>query len=272
MQSVEFTKKYFGTFLIVMSFDIDWSELESDARLNESIKTHLNSYLQSIDLPNYVSNLRILDFSLGKIAPKIILREISDPLDDFYTALNEDEAKTDDNTESGAHIRPSPNDIQFLTEVEYKGDLLITLAANLILHYPTANFMTLPVKLTISNIGMHSLCLIAYLAKQLFISFLCDVSDTVLDDNDSILDPTGPVLAPRRSLERILIVRSMKIETEIGQQYEGDGSILRSVGKLEQFLLEKFKDLLRKELGWPSWINLDFEDDTDSREDNSNKL
>lgn len=244
----------------LMSFDIDWTKIESDFSLNESIKCHLNSYLRSIDLPDYVSNLRILDFSIGKVPPNIILREISDPLEDFYQALNED-------IEEGAkRVEPNPNDIQFLTEVEYKGDLLITIAADLVLHYPTKSFMTLPVKLTISNIGIHSLCLLAYLSKQVFISFLCDVSDGTLDKNESILDTSGSLLAPRRSLERILVLRTMKIETEIGEQYQGEGSVLRSVGKLEQFLLENFKEVLRKELSWPSWINLDLldEDDDDS--------
>lgn len=245
-----------------MSFDIDWTKLESDSRLNKSIKSHLNSYLQSINLPSYVSNLRLIDFSIGKIAPNITLREISDPLDDFYQALNEEQ-------EGGKTLEPSPNDIQFLTEIEYKGDLLITLAADLVLHYPTEGFMTLPVKLTISNIGIHSLCLIAYLAKQLFISFVCDVSDTKLDNDESVLDPAGPVLAPRRSLERIFIIRSMKIETEIGEQYLGEGSVLRSVGKLEQYLLENLKDVLRKELSWPSWIDLDLGNDNEDDDDNN---
>lgn len=240
-----------------MSFDIDWSKIESDTRLNKSIKDRLNSYVQSINLPSYVDNLRILDFSIGKVAPHITLRKISDPLDEFYKALNEEQ-------EVGRTVEPSPNDIQLLTDIEYKGDLLITLAADLVLHYPTERFMTLPVKLTISNIGLHSLCLIAYLAKQVFISFVCDVSDERLDnDETSIIDPSGPLLAPRRSLERILIIRSMKIESEIGEQYLGEGSVLRSVGKLEQFLLENLKEVLRKELSWPSWINLDLSNDDD---------
>lgn len=249
-----------------MSFDIDWTKLESDSSLNESIKSHLNSYLQSIDLPDYVGNLRILDFSIGEVPPNIILREISDPLDEFYQALNEDIEEQ----ESARPIERSPNDVQFLTEVEYKGDLLITISADLVLHYPTKNFMTLPVKLTISNIGIHSLCLLAYLSRQIFVSFLCDVSDSALDKNESILDTSSSLLAPRRSLERILILRTMKIETEIGEQYQGEGSVLRSVGKLEQFLLENFKDVLRKELSWPSWINLDLSND-DEQEDSDNE-
>ncbi|QLG74394.1 hypothetical protein HG535_0G02770 [Zygotorulaspora mrakii] len=241
-----------------MSFEIDWSELESDVRLNESIRKHLNSYLETVSLPSYVGNLRILNFDLGKIAPNITLREISDPLNDFYEAISEDLEQSGSDTEK---VEKSPNDVQFLAEVEYNGDMLITVAADLVLNYPTTSFMTLPVKLTISNIGLHSLCLAASLQKQVFISFLCDVSDSRLDTQDSILDASGSLLAPRRSLEQMRLIRSMKIETEIGGPHEEEGSMLRSVGKLEEFLLEKFQELLRKELAWPSWINLDLSDD-----------
>lgn len=246
-----------------MSFDIHWGNLASDARLNKSIKDHLNTYLGSISLPSYVCNLRLLDFNLGKTAPNITLKEISDPLDEIYKGLNEDEPDV---------VTPSPNDIQFLVEVEYKGDLLVTLAADLVLHYPSENFMVLPVKLTISNVGLHSLCLVAYLSKHLLISFLCDISDADLDNKESLLDPNGHALYPRRSLERISIVRNMKIETEIGQQHSGEGSVLRSVGRLEQFLLEIFKNFLRKEVSWPSWIELDFNDDNEEDQEQSKDI
>ena len=89
---------------------------------------------------------------------------------------------------------------------------------------------------------------------------LCDVSDPVLDDVDCVLDPNGPVLLANKPLERISIIRSMKIETEIGDRFKDDGSTLRSVGQLEEFIVQKLKDFLRKELAWPSWVNLDFND------------
>ncbi|AJU11008.1 Mdm12p [Saccharomyces cerevisiae YJM1478] len=269
-----------------MSFDINWSTLESDNRLNDLIRKHLNSYLQNTQLPSYVSNLRVLDFDLGKVGPAITLKEITDPLDEFYDSIREETdqetEENNDNKEDSEHVcpdrtianhegpkddfeapvvMPSPNDIQFLLEVEYKGDLLVTIGADLVLNYPVEKFMTLPVKLSISDIGLHSLCIVACLSKQLFLSFLCDVSDPALDDNQTVLDPKGPILAATKPLERISIVRSMKIETEIGEQYQGQGSVLRSVGELEQFLFTIFKDFLRKELAWPSWINLDFNDD-----------
>ncbi|CCC69787.1 hypothetical protein NCAS_0D02060 [Naumovozyma castellii] len=246
-----------------MSFNINWSEIGSDASISEAVKDHLSSYLQNVSLPSFVNNLKITDFSFGAIAPTIILKEITDPLPDFYESVNEGLVEGDE----GWTI-PSPSDTQFLIEVEYKGDLFVTMSGELVLNYPSQEFIKLPIKLAVTNIGFHSLCLVAYLAKQIFVSILCDVSDPILDEQNSepLLDPNGTFMAPKKPFERISIIRSMNIDTEIGQQYQGEGSTLKNVGKLEQFLLEKFKDLLRKEIAWPSWINLDLSGDNNEEE------
>ncbi|AET38555.1 ERMES complex subunit MDM12 Ecym_3041 [Eremothecium cymbalariae DBVPG len=243
-----------------MSFDINWNKVNEDPKVNQNIKDFLNSYLESIVLPSYVNNIQMTKFKLGELPPNIILKKIDDPLHEFYEAVA---------AETGS-IGDRKSDLQFLVEVDYKGDMLIEISAELVLNYPSPNFMRLPVKLTISDIGLHSLCLISYLQNQLFISFLCDVSDPILDDAETILDTTGPTFLGSKSLDRISLIRSMKIQTEIGQQDVGEGTILRSVGKLEQFLSDIFKNMLRKEAAWPSWINLDFneyeEDDEDDEE------
>lgn len=257
-----------------MSFEINWEKLSSDSDLTSNIREGLNGYFQELELPSYVRAIELVDFGFGKIAPNITLREISSPLQDFYDAVNE-EYEEDNETSSEMHGRDGQNvgesgeeavvekketDTQFLIEFEYKGDMSLTLMAELVLNYPVERFMTLPLKISISNIGLHSLCVVSYLAKQVFISMLCDVSDPVLDDVDCVLDPNGPVLLANKPLERISIIRSMKIETEIGDRFKDDGSTLRSVGQLEEFIVQKLKDFLRKELAWPSWVNLDFND------------
>lgn len=263
-----------------MSFEIDWKKLSSDVQLNEKIKEGLNRYFKAIQLPSYVSGIELLDFGFGKIAPNVVLRDISSPLQEFYDAINEeidaeneedgvgdDSADDNDNDSNDGDELPNPHverkesDVQFLMELEYKGDISLTLTAELVLNYPVEKFMTLPLKITISSIGLHSLCLISYVSNQLFVSMLCDVSDPILDDVDCVLDPNGPVLLTNRPFERISIIRSMKIETEIGDEYKEDGSTLRSVNQLEEFIKQKMKDFLRKELAWPSWINLDFNEE-----------
>ncbi|KAL3231672.1 Mitochondrial distribution and morphology protein 12 [Nakaseomyces bracarensis] len=258
-----------------MSFEIDWKKLTSDQQLNDKIKEGLNRYFKAIQLPSYVSGIELIDFGFGKISPNVVLRDISSPLQDFYDAINEEideeNSISDENydgtssDETGAeerqHVERKESDVQFLMELEYKGDISLTLTAELVLNYPVEKFMTLPLKITISSIGLHSLCLISYVSRQLFVSMLCDVSDPILDDVDCVLDPNGPVLLTNRPFERISIIRSMKIETEIGDQYKEDGSTLRSVNQLEEFIKQKMKDFLRKELAWPSWVNLDFNEE-----------
>ncbi|AAS51215.2 ACL013Cp [Eremothecium gossypii ATCC 10895] len=234
-----------------MSFDINWNKINEDSTINQRARAFLNEHLESLQLPSYVSNIKMTDFKLGTIPPRITLKQIDNPLDDFYEALRLE----------GASIGGRDTDVQFLMEVDYKGDMLIELSAELVLNYPSPNFMQLPVKLTISDIGIHSLCLVAYLQRQLFISFLCDVSDPALDNVESPLDSNGPAFLGSKAVERISLIRSIKIQTEIGPQDLSEGTILRSVGKLEQFLSDVFKNLLRKEAAWPSWINLDFNED-----------
>jgi distribution and morphology protein 12 len=45
----------------------------------------------------------------------------------------------------------NPNDVQLEFQVSYRGDMSITIRTDLILNYPTPNFMSLPVKLTLKG-------------------------------------------------------------------------------------------------------------------------
>ncbi|SCU91186.1 LAFA_0F02322g1_1 [Lachancea sp. 'fantastica'] len=271
-----------------MSFEINWEDVGEDPVINNSIKAFLNSQLQAIALPSYVNSLQVTDFRLGHIPPKITLREITDPLSEFYEHVAEEEERTkskehsqdggDDenssndepnknNAESDPKTRRNQSDLQFLVEVDYKGDMAIDVNAELALNYPSPSFMSLPVKLSITDLGVHVLCLVAYLSKQMFISFLCDVADPILDARESTIDSGSSVFLGKKSLERISLIRSIKIESEIGEQNNVEGSVLRSVGKLEQFLLEIFKTIVTVEAAWPSWINLDFNEEESDEED-----
>ncbi|CUS21713.1 LAQU0S03e08988g1_1 [Lachancea quebecensis] len=260
---------------VLMSFEINWQDLGDDEAVNNSIKSFLNSHLQSILLPSYVSSLQVTDFCLGGTPPKITLREISDPLDEFYNHIaNEELPKGERSENDNSTCQPTDggerdlqsevqdeSDLQFLVEIDYKGDMRIGVSAELALNYPSPSFMSLPVKLSITDLGIHALCLVAYISNQLFISFLCDVADPILDARESLIDLGSSAILGKKSLERISLIRSIKIDSEIGEQNNVEGSVLRSVGKLEQFLLEVFRTILKKEAAWPSWINLDFNDD-----------
>ncbi|KAG5417912.1 MDM12 [Candida metapsilosis] len=363
-----------------MSFDINWDTLRNDADISNSIREFLHDQLQTLTLPSYISNLQVVDFSLGDIPPEVTIRHIGDPFPDFYTPEDDDsteeagssvsnepkESEDDDDeqddddeedymedklstiaegesmiytetpiqqhseqmqdsasshqppvlrskesfqsvfhpygvngilgsanattsgtgTETPTHIlnpnllssRAVPkiatksetkasnvgvNDIQFIVEINYKGDMHIDLLVTLLVNYPSPKFISLPIKLHVTDLVVHSIATIAYLNKSVYLSFLCDVNDDFdisgLASNAST--PGGNIVDyyfhDPHSKERIDIIKKIRIESEIG---EVENNVLRNVGKVEKFLMEQLRGILREEIAWPSWICIDMND------------
>lgn len=222
-------------------------------------------------------------------------------------------------------------DIQLSMDIDWDSKLYIEVICDLLVNYPAPEFIRLPVRLKITDLKIHSLLVVAYIAKKIFISFLCDIYHEFEDDesdNNIVNNNFETRQDSRRSTntnininkntkgkERIDILQDMKIEGEIGNlsegselwkdsilktfenahqlnenvnagvsnlfQYkiphetnsganilsgfsnsdeigEGNGLVLRNIGKIEKFLMSAFRGLIIDELAWPSWIELDF--------------
>lgn len=157
------------------------------------------------------------------------------------------------------------NDIQFIVEVDYKGDMNIGVSVNLLVNYPLPNFISLPIKLHITDVVTHLIATVAYLDRAVYFSFLCDVNDSVSDYFDgSTLATPNPVFSEMLgNRERIDIIKKIKIELEIG---EVENNVLRNVGKVERFLTERLRLMLREEIAWPSWLCFDMADESDDED------
>ncbi|EGW30129.1 uncharacterized protein SPAPADRAFT_52957 [Spathaspora passalidarum NRRL Y-27907] len=384
-----------------MSFDINWDKLTEDNSLNEVIQEFLDEQFQKIQLPSFISDLKVAEFNLGTIPPEITIRHICDPFEEFYeeecpevkaeklethpeeeeedqTASKQDEDEEDYDEENDEedddalfqsitedvsllninrpldvspstplratpfnpspsppsrplpplrthdayhsynniiglgtqpatgsdtpttilnpnlrapriyHRRKSPNkgnnDLQLIVEINYKGDVHINLLVNLLVNYPAPNFITLPIKLHVTDLVIHSICALAYLKKSVFWTFLCDITDINpmdyftnnlgnLQRTESNRSNSGANFVdyynestPNSNKERIDIIKKVKIESEIG---EVEQNVLRNVGKVEKFLVEKLRNILREEMAWPSWICFDLNDQEDSDEEGS---
>lgn len=170
------------------------------------------------------------------------------------------------------------NDIQLIIEFDYHGDVEIGITVNLLVNYPSPNFICLPIKLRITDLVIHSLAVIAYLQHAVYVSFLCDINEQSSDYFTSSNTPhkfsSGDGLnyggnfvdyvSNGNTHERIDIIKKVKIESEIGVL---DHNALRNVGKVEKFLIEQFRRLLRDEIAWPNWICLDLNPETDDDND-----
>ncbi|KXJ91335.1 hypothetical protein Micbo1qcDRAFT_233853 [Microdochium bolleyi] len=70
-----------------MSIDLNWDTLtggpEGEA-LAASIRDFVHTKFQAVPLPRFIKSVAVHDFEFGSIAPQIVLKDICDPLPDFY--------------------------------------------------------------------------------------------------------------------------------------------------------------------------------------------
>lgn len=225
----------------------------------------------------------------------------------------------------------SLNDVQFLVQIAYSGDMKLGVSATLQLNHPTPGFVSLPLKLSIKGVKINSLAVVASIANRICLSFICDVQDVPKGTAGSTAETTTaeqveshtPDLSSAGlailAQDKIDILKELQIESEIGyvanqfsdNEYEllnqqlshhpasdtgggGAGSepttpapgtanaglsgnlhtssstiggvsnreenmgpVLRNVGKVEKFLLERLRTIARDELAWPGWLTLE---------------
>lgn len=82
-----------------MSIDLNWETLTSgpdgDA-LAESIRSFIHDKFQAVPLPRFIKSVTVHGFDFGKIPPELELKDITDPLPDFYEQELEDGGSDDD--------------------------------------------------------------------------------------------------------------------------------------------------------------------------------
>jgi distribution and morphology protein 12 len=121
---------------------------------------------------------------------------------------------------------PSPStnpalSLQLHLRVLYSGTMRIGLRTALLVHYPAAQFMALPLALAVTGIAFTGIVVVAYEGEKR------RVHVSVLDEAGGD-GRRGP-----RAGERLLT--ALVVESEVG---EADRHVLRNVGKVEKFVLE----------------------------------
>ncbi|KAL1304527.1 hypothetical protein AAFC00_003511 [Neodothiora populina] len=92
-----------------MSIDINWESLtqgpDGDA-LAESIRAFIDDRFQKVTLPRMIRSVKVHSFDFGEISPKVELKDICEPLPDFYQGEDdEDDGDLEDSEQ------PAPKDI-----------------------------------------------------------------------------------------------------------------------------------------------------------------
>lgn len=76
--------------------DINWETLTGGpdgAALAETIRRFVHERFQTIPLPKLIRSVSVHGFEFGKVSPEIVLKDITDPLPDFYETDEDEEAQ-----------------------------------------------------------------------------------------------------------------------------------------------------------------------------------
>jgi hypothetical protein len=87
-----------------MSIDLNWETLTSgpdgDA-LAERIRVFVHDKFQTVALPRFIKSVAVHGFDFGSVPPQLELKDITDPLPDFYEEdLDDEEGSEDDDGEA----------------------------------------------------------------------------------------------------------------------------------------------------------------------------
>ena len=155
---------------------------------------------------------------------------------------------TDKPPSDSAHDEPDPMDVQIVLQIQYSGDIRLSLTAEILLDYPMASFVGIPLKLNITGLSFDGVALIAYLQKRAHFCFLGQDDAEALDGVETSSQET----ASQRRDKRGGLLRDIKVESEIGQK-EGGKQVLKNVGKVEKFILDQVQRIFEDEFVYPSF-------------------
>lgn len=81
-----------------MSIDLNWDTLTSGPdgiQLAEDIRAFIHDKFQAVTLPRFIQAVNVHDFEFGDIAPSLELKDICDPLPEFYEENGDGEEEED---------------------------------------------------------------------------------------------------------------------------------------------------------------------------------
>lgn len=102
-----------------MSIDIDWQTLTTGPEglaLAESIKNFIHDKFQQVELPRFIRSVQVHSFDFGKECPVVQLKDICDPLPEFYA--NDDENDADEPEDQGHQIQQGGESLRHADEAQ----------------------------------------------------------------------------------------------------------------------------------------------------------
>ncbi len=96
-----------------MSIDLNWETVTGGPdglELAHKIRDFIHTKFQSVPLPRFIKSVTVHDFEFGTIPPEVELKDITDPLPDFYEETSDD-VDSDDDDDAGRNDPHDPGQV-----------------------------------------------------------------------------------------------------------------------------------------------------------------
>lgn len=96
-----------------MSIDVNWDTLTQGPdgeALAESIRSFIDDKFQKVTLPRMIRSVKVHSFDFGSVPPRIELKDVCDPLPDFYEGEDDDEDEDGETQPVGSNANNHSSD------------------------------------------------------------------------------------------------------------------------------------------------------------------
>ena len=144
-----------------------------------------------------------------------------------------------------ASFSKHPLDFQVLLHIDYESDIEISIETELLINYPVASFMSLPVRLTVKDLIFQGDVLVSVTEEEVnFCIYEPEKNGTIKERDFGELDDPGDEISP---------LKSILIESEIG---DGQKQVLKNVDKIAHFVKHHFHKILRENCTFPKCLTI----------------
>ncbi|CAG8958945.1 hypothetical protein HYFRA_00012943 [Hymenoscyphus fraxineus] len=87
-----------------MSIELNWETLTTGpdgVALADTIRDFVHEKFQTVTLPRFIKGVKVHAFDFGKVAPEIEIKDICDPLPDFYEETEDDDQEEGEGSDEG---------------------------------------------------------------------------------------------------------------------------------------------------------------------------
>lgn len=166
-----------------MSFEINWEAISASESL-ERLRGSLNEQINSWHDGRLMDGVSIEELVLGPTPPDLLIEEISDPMPPFWLNAPSTSGEGGGGGDGGAAGSPLDN-IQVTLAISYDSPVRVVLRGELIVNYPSAKFISLPLRLLLKRVRLRAIrAVVARVAGRTMISIRRDDHPDALMEYD----------------------------------------------------------------------------------------